>query len=233
MRNIKTSNPIYTQVKAVFPAAFKIWISIAALYIGVLGLGFANDVSVSFFTRDPMAIAGYPFYTGLLSNIGILLWTSAAAICFLNYAILSKQSVKLPVRSYLLYSGMLTMLLLLDDLLMMHEQVFPVYLKIPEKAYLIGLGICAGSYLFRFRQVILNTEYTVLLAAYCFLGLSVCIDILPHFQGKYTVEDGCKLLGIATWLLYFFRLAGHLLAPSPAQSGKFKKNTPVSIVTIN
>jgi hypothetical protein len=101
---------------------------------------------------------------------------------------------------------------LLDDLFLLHEEVFPYYLNIPEKLVFVGYGMIISLYLVKFRKIILKTEFLFLILAFGFLGLSVIIDLLPIAtrllgnQGEFLLEDGFKLMGIISWFTYFARV---------------------------
>ena len=92
-----------------------------------------------------------------------------------------------------------------DDLFMVHESVFPLYLKINEKVVMAMYLLSMGFFLIRYRYKILNTPYLVLISSLGFLGLSMITDTvlatLPDYQ--YLLEDGFKFLGIMGWLYYF------------------------------
>lgn len=104
-------------------------------------------------------------------------------------------------------------MLLIDDIFLIHEVVFPKYLKIPEQVIFLVYGILIFSYLLKFKQIIQNTEYIPLILAFAFFGFSVIADssliYIPQSwlknEGLYLLEDGAKLLGIISWYIYFVR----------------------------
>lgn len=59
----------------------------------------------------------------------------------------------------------------------------------------------------RFRKVIWQTEWIILCLALIFFFWSLVIDVFPFLNHRptlnYLLEDGLKLLGIASWLSYF------------------------------
>ena len=63
-----------------------------------------TGVPVSNLTRDPLAVMGAPVYTGLLSNLGILLWCATAAITLFGAAVLGKRAKRRDWISFLWYS---------------------------------------------------------------------------------------------------------------------------------
>ena len=167
------------------------------------------DLPISFFTCDPASVAEIHPLTGMVSNIGILLWTSSAVVCLFCWALLRKNPDKKKFSTFLLFSGIMTTVLLLDDLFLLHEQIFPCDLGIPQKFVLLGyMGVTLVG-LVVFRKSILETEYLLFLLALGFFGLSVFVDVFDHeidalIGGwRYLFEDGSKFLGIVTWLGYF------------------------------
>ncbi len=169
-------------------------------------------ISISYFTRDPSAIMGAPFYIGLLSNLGILLWCSSAVICLFSFIIFRGVVKHTEFASFFLYSSVLTIILLFDDLFLIHESVFPHYLNIPEKVFYVSYLLALIVYLVRFKKTILKTEFLLLLLALNFFSLSIIIDLFQqtfHLLGPSLanlIEDFSKFLGILGWCTYFVRL---------------------------
>ncbi len=169
-------------------------------------------ISISYFTRDPSAIMGEPFYIGLLSNLGILLWCSSAVTCLFSFIVFQGVVKHTEFALFFLFSSVLTIVLLFDDLFLIHESVFPHYLNIPEKFFYVSYVIALLAYLARFRKTILKTEFLLLLLALNFFGLSIIIDL---FQQTFhllrpsladLIEDFSKFLGIIGWCTYFVRV---------------------------
>jgi hypothetical protein len=75
-----------------------------------------TDVPMGHFTRDPLAVAQAPRYTGLISNIGILLWCASVSICLLGSAVLGRRPNNRELSIFLLWLGALTAVLLANDL---------------------------------------------------------------------------------------------------------------------
>lgn len=195
----------FQQIKSLTSILLPSYLIIFGLLLSIALIGEYFQIPVSKFTRDPIHVLnGHPF-TGVLSNIGILFWCSTAAICFFGSAILwmnkSTNNSK-----FLLFSGMITLLLLLDDLFMLHEIMIPKYLHIPEAGVYAGYLIIVLIYLVKFREEILKAEYTLLNFALGFFALSLVTDFFSDDKElKYLIEDGFKLLGIVTWFLFFVR----------------------------
>lgn len=157
-------------------------------------------------------LAGNPFYFGIFSQVGVLFWCSCAAICFFCGVLLAKSRTR-KLSSFYFTSGAITSLLLIDDLFLIHEVVFPKYLKIPEEVVFLVYGILIFLYLLKFKQTIQNTEFLPLLLAFTFFGFSVIANssliYIPQSwlknEGQFLMEDGAKLVGIISWCIYFIR----------------------------
>ena len=183
-----------------------------ALTLAVLALtsfvSVSRDVPVAFFLRDPVAtLNGHPL-TGMVSLLGVLVWCSAAGVCFFTRAVVVRERDD-EMRLFLLWSGLLTSVLLLDDLFLFHESLAPLYLGVTEGAVIFGYGIATAWYLVRFRRILLGREIRVLFAALAFFTLSQAVD---EFQDAWPspwrilFEDGFKLLGIVSWSAALMRI---------------------------
>ncbi|CAN5631407.1 hypothetical protein BH23ACI1_BH23ACI1_05290 [soil metagenome] len=172
-----------------------------------------KDIPFGTVASDPHTVGDLPFYAGLLSNVGVLLWCAAAAVATFSGAILWARGVERPLATFLLASGVFTAVLLLDDFFLIHEIVFPYYLGLPQNLLLGAYAVGSLAWLGAFRRTILRTESVVLLLALVFLGLSVVFDQLPPMLPMHLLwEDGAKLLGIATWCTYFVRTSAAAIA---------------------
>lgn len=173
----------------------------------VLVLGRLNRIRLGTLTRDPSAVLNGPFYIGFLSQVGALVWCTTAAICFFSAAMLSQRDRSARIVQFLVASGLITMMLLVDDLFQLHETVAELSLGVSEHVvYGLYVLITAG-YLVRFRQTIRRTQYWPLVLCALWFAGSILIDLLPNeSQWSYFVEDGLKFCGIVTWCAYFVQL---------------------------
>lgn len=109
-------------------------------------------------------------------------------------------------RSFFLgFFGLLTLILLLDDLFLFHETIAP-NLFIPEKVVYACYGAILLFGIIKFRKIILQTEWMIFGLALMFFSLSIVIDLFPIVYTsnlEFILEDGFKILGIASWLSYF------------------------------
>lgn len=173
-------------------------------------------ISMDDIFRDPTVIGKIHPLSGILSNLGILLWWSTASLCLFTATILLhlKQSERF---WFLLSSGLLSVWLAFDDLFLFHEAA-DWYFGLTQGILIKTLGIVVFAYLIGFRNVILRTNFFILLIALAFLSTSAVID---HFQesrllyllGEWRIflEDGTKWLGIASWCGYFAQSSYQML----------------------
>ena len=170
-------------------------------------------------TRDPTAIFGTPPHTGFLSQLGIWLWSAAAAVCIFCAGVLSGRRDTLNLKRLLFVSGLLTLLLGFDDAFLFNEEVFP-FLGVPEKVVLVSYAGFTLAFLARFRSTILKTEYSLLGMALAFFAVSMALDFLnPAGVEPHIVEEGAKFAGIVSWLAYFVRVGASAVSHHNSQQG--------------
>jgi len=173
-------------------------------------------IDISVLIKDPTALLDAPSYLGFLSNVGILLWCSAATICFFSSLVLRKKGLSL----FLFMSGLITSILLLDDLFLLHEGFFHHYLGIPEEITFLIYAVIFGGYLLVFRETIRKTEYLLLVIAIGWFGASIFIDLsITQAPKVIFVEDVLKQFGIVSWLVYFGRTSLKEIRKSPGVPG--------------
>ena len=196
------------QFKALLPTLIPVYTAAVALLLALVVIRLQAGIQISYFTSDPSATVGEPSYIGLVSNVGILLWSGAAALCFFAFAMLRRRIPnEKKLSSFLLFSGLLTTLLLLDDLFLLHSNVHGS-LDVPNWLILAGYMAIGFLYLIRFAATIRETEYVPLIFALGFFGLSAVVDATPgNYSGQQLAEEGAKLLGIVSWAVYLVRVS--------------------------
>ncbi|GAB3540512.1 hypothetical protein GCM10027443_38530 [Pontibacter brevis] len=180
----------------------------------VLASHIYTAIPIGDFTREPVAVAGLPFYVGFISNMGMLFWCAAAAICIFSWFVFRQKENEKTLASFLLYFGLLTLLLLFDDFFQFHDYIFLYYIPVSEKLIFLGYGILMLLGLLIYRNYILmQTECFVFFTAFVFLGLSIVVDALQHQllpvlgeDLRIFLEDGFKFMGIVGWFGYFARV---------------------------
>ena len=186
--------------------------NVALLFI-VLFAALRMKIPVSSLTRDMAAIAKVHPFTGLVSNVGILLWCSTAAICLFSSNLLRRRGAH-QAAGFLLWAGLMSAGLLVDDFLMLHESLAPVHLGLNEKVVLASYACITAAYLLRHRRLILEGDYWLLAAAMVLFGGSMLLDLANGSGWWRLAEDGFKLLGISSWFAYHAGKAMHWLAPA-------------------
>ena len=93
---------------------------------------FVKGIPMGNLTKDPASILDFPFYFGVISSLGVLMWAASASLC-LFVGLLQYQVEKNYEEAKIVSAGLLTLILSFDDLFLhIHERFFPRYLNISE-----------------------------------------------------------------------------------------------------
>lgn len=144
-------------------------------------------------------------YYGAISNVGVLLWASAAAVLIFSalvVVLIGGDQNRHHIIQFLL-AGVLTMLLCIDDFFLVHDIILPKLGFSETLAYVVYATI-AAIYVWYARSEILAARWPMFLISVTCLALSVKIDVFFNTDNDFRllVEDGAKLLGIAAWLSF-------------------------------
>jgi hypothetical protein len=179
--------------------------------VGVFALGIAAQfllhIPLARLTRDPLAVVEGPFYTGAISNLGVLAWAATATICIYTFFLLPRDRENAAVRGFLLYFGLFTALLMADDLFLLHEDALYGYLGVPEPVTYGVYGLLGLIGVIVHRRTILRTDYLLLGMALALFAFSLVTDLMPVVPARHVVEDGSKLVWIFAWFAYLSRAA--------------------------
>ena len=178
--------------------------------------------------RDPAQQTGQSSFLGFVSNIGVWLWISSAAICF--FAVLAGRSIANNDQRRLLFLiGILSLTLGFDDLFMIHDRY------VSQKICFLAYAVFAGALLVLYKKAISEIAGFAFLLASFLLAMSIATDLVQDYiPFKYThiqmIEEGFKFTGGATWLFFSSRVAINSLsnaAPSidPWNKSKVEKKT--------
>jgi hypothetical protein len=196
-----------------------------ALVAGIAIAGAALDIPVRQALADPLAMAGAPPLLGFLSNLGILIWAGSAGACLVAVLVLrhGTTSGDAEYLRFFVVAGALTTVLVLDDTYQLHEELIPSLLGGGQTFVILGYVVVVATFLWRFRRLILSTEWLILAAAGVTFAASIAIDLLPSALGRLPgglaidigspsyeyvsslIEDGMKFVGITLWFVYFVR----------------------------
>ena len=167
----------------------------------------ALGIPASALVRDPAAIAKHPIYYGFFSNLGVLLWSATAGGLLVGGLALRDSPGEERRAAFLLWFGAVTVLLALDDVYLLHEDVYRRYLPGSSVVPLaLHASLLLGGLLL-FRAHVLASGFGALLISLAGFAVSALFDVtvssptpLHHY-----LEDGAKLLGIVAWAGYFGR----------------------------
>lgn len=199
------------QFKTLLPALFTTYIPglFVLFMLGIMKLW--AGIPIKALTDDPSAYMKVPAYVGLLSNLGVLVWSASVVICLFTYVLLRKGKNAGDLPSFLLYSGLITAVLVLDDFFLLHETLILSF-HVPEVLVFAGYIIAISPYPLKFRRTISKTDFLFLFFAFAFFGLSMAVDVSGiHPRGGTLLEEGSKFLGIISLFAYYSRVCFQLL----------------------
>ncbi len=178
----------------------------------VLLINRLTGIPLVWLTRDTASVIEQPGVIGILSNLGIMAWAAATALWLFSWALLRRTNPRHYLAGFTLASGLLTLLLLLDDAFMLHEDALPILLGIPELLVLIAYLCIILAYAFLNWHPALRTFYLPGLLAGGLLAASFAMDLLlPTGPRQTVVEDSFKFAGILFWLAYAVTVAGQVI----------------------
>lgn len=157
------------------------------------------------------------YYTGLLSNLGVLVWAAGAGLL----ALAARVSMPARRRLALVHAvgALLTAFLATDDLVLLHDGFFPAYVGLPEEAVLAAEAVALGAWvLLSLRVLQADPALPALVLALALLGTSVLLDV-THLGG-HAMEEGAKLGGIVAWSLWAWGSARWAVARSVQSSAR-------------
>ncbi len=158
-----------------------------------------------FLFLDPAGLTGSPWYTGALSNLGILVWTAGVVFAACG-AWVARRTGRDAAAKFLAVGAAVTLLLVLDDVFALHSGLLKRTLGVSKSLAQLVVILPAVVWLVAFLPDIRRTRSVLLGAALTSLAGSVLVDVgIGGFTGdtKLLVEDGMKFLGILAWTQYF------------------------------
>ena len=159
-------------------------------------------------SADTASLADLPPYAGALSTLGLFLWATSAAVCLFAAALVWRLARS--ADTLLVSAALLSLLMLGDDWLLLHENVVPRLFGLPEQALVLAEGLLAGWFVWahaaRLRAVAVPlTRAAVLFAAS--LTADQLHALFPSRDVQYFVEDGAKFGGLLAWSVALFGTA--------------------------
>ncbi len=172
-------------------------------YMAALAGLTANGFTVLEVLRDPAQTKNASSLISFLSNIGVGLWVSAAAIGLFNGA---TQSATGPQRRLLLLLGLFSAALAVDDFFLIHDRY------ISQRIVYAFYALCALTLLTVMFKTIAAIDGLAFVLAGSLLAASILTDLSqPMFPDAYMslqiTEEAFKFCGAATWLYFVCRVA--------------------------
>ena len=173
------------------------WAAAALVLLVASAAGIVLDRPFKDFSRDPVAVLEGPAYIGFVSSMGAVAWAIGCGACLVGALALTGR-----VRTALICGGLLTAILMADDLLLIHE----AYIEIVGLPMMIAPIIYAGlaiGFLVVFREFVRRHGLWILLVACALFAVSAALDVALDEDSPFLIEDGSKLFGIVTWTSFF------------------------------
>jgi hypothetical protein len=194
------------QARALLPLLALLYAAIAIVLAVVFAAAYGLDQAFTDTLRDPIIVLQGRLGTGVVSNLGVLLWWSAAAVATFAGALLLRtgRAAGRP----LLAAGVLTGILALDDLFLGHETL-EQKAGMPDPGTYPVYGLAVIVIIYVYWDYWRRTEFILPLLAIVGFAISIVTDVVyPGTSYPFAVVEDCaKFAGIATWAVYFVRTA--------------------------
>ncbi len=177
---------------------------------------------------DPAHLTGSPWYTGALSNLGILVWTAGVVFAIAG-AWVARRIGRARAARFLAFGALATLVLLLDDVFALHAGPLKHALGGSKDAAQILIVLPVVAWLIVFYADIQRTRSALLFAALASLAGSMVVDMGVGLGGdtRLLVEDGMKFLGILAWSQYFAITSRDIAASAITSVLRPKRNVSV------
>jgi hypothetical protein len=173
------------------------WAAAALILLLASAAGMVLDRPFNDFSRDPVTVLEGPAYIGFVSSLGAVAWAIGCGACLVGALALTGR-----VRLALTCGGLLTAILMADDLLLVHE-AYIEFVGLPMMAAPIVYAGLAIGFLVVFREFVRHHGLWILLVACALFAVSAALDVALDEDSPFLIEDGSKLFGIVTWSSFF------------------------------
>jgi hypothetical protein len=172
-------------------------------------IGRLIDRPIRYFTHDPIQVievvrpcsGSECMAAGLMSNVGVIVWITGAAVLLFTGALLSAAGAP-ALRSPYLWFGAFTGWLAVDDMFVVHEfaREWGAAVSLGELRLLAVYALAFSGLIAVFRRFLARTSWWLIPVAGLWYLISIFTDTVFHTWDL--VEDGSKLFGVATWVFY-------------------------------
>lgn len=165
-------------------------------------VGAQRSVALDQLFLDPAYLSGEPWYTGVLSDLGVLGW-AAATVTALWGGWVAAQTGRPTASRFLRAAALVSAVLLADDLFQLHADVLR-FIGLPKAVRQLLIVLPAVVWLVRYAADIARTRWVILAGALAGFASSLLVDGLatPSSTVGLFVEDSAKLLGVLAWTQY-------------------------------
>lgn len=165
-----------------------------------------NHIADEELLLDASYLAGRPWYSGLISSLGVLAWTFATVVAGAG-AFIAHVGRRESATRFLVQASVLSAILTLDDLFQLHTSVFTRAFDVTKSV--VVLSYLALTILWAIRNVheIRRTRWLLLVVAGASFAASVFFD---RSGTGLLAEDAPKFFGVLAWALYFALTAGDI-----------------------
>lgn len=143
-------------------------------------------------------------YYGSLSLLGGLIWVGSAFVATFAATVLFNRENVTGAWQFMIAAGALTSILVVDDMFMGHETVYPNLFGIPQAGTIAVYALLVVAYLLNFRRQIIEVGPGLLIISLLAFAISVATDLFvsPNFVWLHLMEDYAKLVGIFCWTTF-------------------------------
>lgn len=202
-----TRGPWASSTRMAATSAAAVWFGGLILFVAI---AVQTKAPVGTLTRDPSETTGSPWYLGMTSSLGAVGWSSAAAAFALGAAVTYSLGGRRRTTASLATGSAFTLVLLVDDVLLLHDDVVPRILPVEEEGIFAAYAFAGIAWLAAYFREMQAAVLLLVGVAGLGLGTSVAIDLVWDSEGDWRLlaEDGTKFVGIWSWAAAAAFLAG-------------------------
>ena len=159
------------------------------------------------YVRDPAATFSFSPLAGIISHLGVFALLTAGTINVFAFFHANRDKL------FLLFAGLFSLVIAMDDFFMLHEEIIPYKIGIPEIYVMASYGLFFIVVCLMFRSSVIGLSHVGLYASLCLLLASVIVDLVLEYSEKQAIlEDSFKFIGLIVWSIYWIRRA-HFAMP--------------------
>lgn len=175
------------------------------LFASGAALAWLKGMPIGYLLRDPNAIAGQPFYYGMLQYAGAILLAATGGILLFAGGVVGRTCGRRAGVAFLVPAGLLSLLLAADDLFQLHENLWRIGLGETE-VFLLYAALAAAIVVCNLHRVGQSSLSLGVTSASCFAG-AILLDASPALTAAMpkASEDLLELVGICFFSAYFVK----------------------------